>query len=93
MYEVKYQPAAAAELNALRVFDRVGVLDAIEKNLKLAPMAVTGKKKLLELGDGEFIRQLRVGDYRVFYDVDEEESLVIVRHVRRKGTRTTGEIL
>jgi len=56
-------------------------------------MAVTGKKKLLELGDGESIRQLRVGDYRVFYDVDEEESLVIVRHVRRKGTRTTGEIL
>ena len=40
------------------------------------------------------IWQLRIGDYRVFYDVDEGDGLVIVRAVRRKPAHmTTGEIL
>jgi mRNA-degrading endonuclease RelE of RelBE toxin-antitoxin system len=93
MYEVRYQPDAAAELNALRAFDRVRILDAISRNLTNAPAEIRGSKKMLDLGGGSFIRQLRVGDYRVFYDVDEAESLVIVQHVRRKGQKTTGEIL
>jgi len=37
--------------------------------------------------------QLRVGDFRVFYDVDEKAHEVIVRAVRRKGTKKTEEIL
>ncbi len=40
------------------------------------------------------IWQLRVGDYRVFYDVDETENRVFIRAVRRKPPhRTTEEIL
>lgn len=39
------------------------------------------------------IWQLRVGDFRVFYDVDRERRQVIVRAVRRKGTRNTKEVL
>ncbi len=93
MYEVAYQPEAAAELNALRAFDRMRVLDAIAKTLEDAPAVARGKKKRLDLGGGDFIWQLRVGDYRVFDDVNDEERLVIIRHVRRKGQKTTGEIL
>jgi mRNA-degrading endonuclease RelE of RelBE toxin-antitoxin system len=37
--------------------------------------------------------QLRVGDFRVFYDVDEMRQEVIVRAIRRKGKNTTKEIL
>jgi len=37
--------------------------------------------------------ELRVGEYRVFYDVDSDRSVVIVQAVRRKGRRTTGETL
>ena len=38
--------------------------------------------------------ELRVGAYRVFSDVDEEQKVVSVRAVRRKaGGRTPGEIL
>ena len=33
--------------------------------------------------------RLRVDDYRVFYDVDGEGSIVIVRAVRLEGRRTT----
>jgi len=37
--------------------------------------------------------QLRVGEFRVFYDVDEEQEAVIVRAVRWKGRKITEEIL
>jgi len=93
MYAVMYQPEAVAELNELRAFDRVRVLDAIAENLRDAPASAGGKKKRLDLGGGDFIWQLRVDDYRVFYDVVENEEIVIVRHVRLKGRKSTGEIL
>jgi mRNA-degrading endonuclease RelE of RelBE toxin-antitoxin system len=35
--------------------------------------------------------QFRAGDFRVFYDVDEERRKIIVRAIRRKGTTTTRE--
>ncbi len=37
--------------------------------------------------------QLRIGEFRVFYDVDDARKEVVVRAVRRKGRKTTGEIL
>lgn len=37
--------------------------------------------------------QLRVGEYRVLYDVLDDEDLVVVRAVRRKGKKTKEEIL
>lgn len=93
MYEVMYQPEAVAELDELRAFDRVRILDAIARNLRHAPATTRGQKKRLDLGGGDFIWQLRVEDYRVFYDILQEERLVIVRHVRRKGRKRTEEIL
>ena len=42
----------------------------------------------------EPVWELRVGEFRVFYDVSEEESRVIVRAIRRKPPhKTTEEIL
>ena len=37
--------------------------------------------------------QLRVGDFRVFYDADETTRVVWIRAIRRKGRKTTKEIL
>lgn len=93
MYAVVYQPEAVAELNELRAFDRVRMLDAIANSLRSAPTSVGSKRKRLDLGGGDFIWQLRVDEYRVFYDVVENKKLVIVRHVRIKGRKSTGEIL
>jgi mRNA-degrading endonuclease RelE of RelBE toxin-antitoxin system len=40
------------------------------------------------------IWELRIGDYRAFYDVDEAARTVSVRAIRRKGPgQTTGEII
>ena len=37
--------------------------------------------------------ELRVGEFRVFYGIDESEREVRVWAVRRKGRKTTGEIV
>jgi mRNA-degrading endonuclease RelE of RelBE toxin-antitoxin system len=62
------------------------------------PTTPTRRKKLLEglVPPWDALRpvwQLRVGDFRVFYDVDEERQEVIVRAIRRKGSKTTKEAL
>lgn len=71
-------------------------MDEVDRSLSTSPLTPGRRKKLLDglLPPWKSLRpvwQLRVGEFRVFYDVDE--SQVIVRAVRRKGTRTTGEIL
>jgi mRNA-degrading endonuclease RelE of RelBE toxin-antitoxin system len=43
---------------------------------------------------GESVWELRVGEFRVFYDVDEKATLVTVRAIRHKPPhKTTEEIL
>lgn len=93
MYTIAYQTDAAAELRAARAFDRVKILKDISEHLTTAPATMGGRKKKIDLGDGDFVLQLKVGAFRVFYDVDEASKLVTVRHVRHKGRKTTGEIL
>ena len=39
----------------------------------------------------EPVWELRLGEYRIFYDVDEEASVVIVRAVRHKPPHSTTE--
>ena len=42
----------------------------------------------------EPVWELRIGQYRVFYDVDEEAAIVFVRAIRHKPPhKTTEEIL
>jgi len=93
MFEIVYHPGAAKELRALRAHDRGRILDAIERHLFEAPLVLGRCKKILDLGEDGFVHQLRAGDFRVFYDVYEAERRVVIRHVRRKGRKTTGEVL
>jgi hypothetical protein len=60
-------------------------------------MTPSRRRKLLEglVPPWDSVRpvwQLRVADFRVFYDVDEAQRQVIVRAIRRKGKKTTKEI-
>jgi hypothetical protein len=60
------------------------------------PIATTRNRKLLESLVPSFesvppIWELRVGEYRVFYDVDEGEKIVYIRAIRRKKTEQTTE--
>lgn len=99
MYEIRYSAGVEDDLMQLRVFMRRQVLDAVREQLSHAPTKTTRRRKVLPGLDPPFdadppIWELRVGEYRVFYDVDEVERTVYVRAVRRKPPRkTTEEIL
>jgi mRNA-degrading endonuclease RelE of RelBE toxin-antitoxin system len=99
MYAVEYAEGVADDLARLRTYERKQILDNIEKQLKHEPTRKTKNRKPL-IGlippweHVEPVWELRVGDYRVFYDVDEITSTVMVRAIRHKPPhKTTEEIL
>ncbi len=97
-YDILFTDLAIEEFRTIRVFDRRKIGAQIDKQLKHRPTVETRKRKCLGSVVADFkheppIWELRVGAYRVFYDVNEEEQSVTVRAVREKGRRTTGEII
>ena len=93
-----YDEAAGEDLALLRANEVRRVMSEAEAQLTRTPAEPNRRRKLLEglTTPWDALRpvwQLRVGDFRVFYDVDEERQQVIVRAVRRKGNKTTKEIL
>ena len=98
-FEVRLSEGVKRDLEELRAYDRHLILEAIEAQLMDAPSVSTKKRKLLRNLVPPFeavppIWQLRVGSFRVFYDVDDAERRVDVRAIRRKPAhRNTEEIL
>ncbi len=99
MFAVEFSEDALEDLTGVRPFDRRRILAAIETQLGDVPIRESRNRKQLRGLVPPFeavppIWELRVGDYRVFYDVDEEEHRVYVRAIRRKlPHRRTEEIL
>ncbi len=76
-YTIEFSEDAKRQFGLLTARTRAILLDAIEKQLTHQPTVATRHRKLLRvnpLADWE----LRVGEYRVFYDVDEEQVLVLL---------------
>jgi mRNA-degrading endonuclease RelE of RelBE toxin-antitoxin system len=98
MFEIRLGEVAVSEIAGLRAVERRRLLDAIDSQLTYEPAQTSRRKKMLSglIPPWEQVRpvwQLRVGDLRVFYDVDESTRVVIVRAVRRKEIKRTEEIL
>ena len=99
MYDIRYSPGVEHDLKKIKVFLRRQILDGIDEHLSHVPTRITRKRKLLHglippFDSDPPIWQLSVGEYRVFYDVDEIERIVYVRAVRHKPPhKTTEEIL
>lgn len=99
MFEIRFAAGVVRDLNALRAAERRTIMDRIQRRLRYEPTRRTKHVKRLQKLVPPFehvppIWQLRVGDYRVFYDVDEVKRTIFVRAVRRKPAHaTTEEIL
>ena len=96
MYAIEVAEDAQAELGDLRAFERVRIVAAIRAQLSHEPVRPARNRKLLRglqppWQHLEPVWELRVGEYRVFYDVHEALKLVMVRAVRRKPPHTTTE--
>jgi mRNA-degrading endonuclease RelE of RelBE toxin-antitoxin system len=88
-FDIEIADLAADELRGIRAFDRQRILDEIHSQLENQPTLVTRNRKRLDGVVPGFehvppIWELRVGEFRVFYDVDESTSVVAIRAVRRK---------
>ena len=76
-YEVIYSDEAVEQLKKLRAFDRAAILDQIVQILMVNPtLESKGRVKLLRQPAPTQYR-LRVGEFRVFYDVEEATVFII----------------
>lgn len=99
MYRVRFAADVEEDLRKIQPYYRNQILDAIEEQLAVTPDTMTKNRKLLENLNPPWegvppIWELRVGEFRVFYDVSRVEGCVFVRAVRRKpGSKTTKDVL
>ncbi len=83
MLRLEFTPEALEDLRFLRTYDQRRVLDSVQEQLRHQTERETRNRKRLrpnELAEWE----LRIGIFRVFYDVDEENDLVKIEAVGYK---------
>lgn len=87
LFTIEFTKSAYRHLEVFKRFDRNKILDSIKEQLTYAPEEETRNKKFLRpnpLADWE----LRIGSYRVFYDIDETDKIVRILAVGRKEHNT-----
>ncbi len=103
-YLILLSPVVDAQLESLRAFDHVRILEAIEENLLHEPLTATRNRKPLApvprllaeaatsiLGEVDAVWELRVVPWRVAYAV--EANVVHVLWIFRKDTESTDDAL
>ncbi len=87
MLRLEFTPEALEDLRFLRTYDQRRVLASVQEQLRHQTERETRNRKRLrpnELAEWE----LRIGIFRVFYDVDEENDLVKIEAVGYKQGNT-----
>src|SRR5258708_31828116 len=95
-YAIDVRDVALNDLRAVRPFYRRRIIDAIDQQLRHEPTVETRNRKQLVAFESDFehevpVWELRVGEYRVYYDVDDEAPTVVVRAIRQKPPHKTTE--
>ena len=95
-YTIEYSEGVSDDLAALRAFIRAQILDEIEEQLKYEPTKQTRNRKPLVglVPPWEHVPpiwELRIGEYCVFYDVDNAAFIVVIRAIRHKPPHKTSE--
>ncbi len=76
-FEVSYSDEAVEQLKTLRAHDRAAIMDQIEQVLMVNPTLESKARVKLLRQPAPTQYRLRVGEFRVFYDVVQEAVLVI----------------
>jgi mRNA-degrading endonuclease RelE of RelBE toxin-antitoxin system len=95
-YSIEITDAAFDELQSIKAFYCRQIAESIEQQLTHQPNVETRNRKILvglqpDFEHGEPIWELRVGAYRIYYDVDEGQKMVLVRALREKPPHATTE--
>ena len=90
-YDIQYAETAVDDLRGLQRFDSQHILDEIGRQLAHQPTSVSRSRiKLMRQPFWSHYR-IRVGDFRVYYDVDETARQVSVLRVLAKANEPTPE--
>jgi mRNA-degrading endonuclease RelE of RelBE toxin-antitoxin system len=95
-YRVVFAELASDELLRIHVFERRRIIDQSESQLSQRPEEPARPRKKLGTIPASFeyvppLWELRIGEFRVFYDADVNEQTVYIRAVRRKRSGQTTE--
>jgi len=83
MYEIEYTPEAIDDLKPFRKYEQQSIFDQIDEQLLYEPAIETRNRKRLRPNNvAEY--ELRVGKFRVFYDVDEAVKIVKIEAIGYK---------
>ena len=83
MFEIEFTSKAEQDLKWFRKSDQTVILDAIEVKLRYEPTVETRNRKQLRPNQtAEW--ELRVGRFRVFYDVDSLMCIVSIEAIGLK---------
>ena len=83
MYDIIYTASALEDLALLRQFEQKQVVDEVDHQLKHEPDVETRNRKRLRPNDvAEW--ELRIGKFRVFYDVQEAIKIVKIEAIGYK---------
>ena len=83
MYEIEFSAKARRDLDWFKKSERNEILDGIELNLVYEPNIETRNRKRLRPNEtAEW--ELRLGKYRVFYDVEETVLIVSIEAIGLK---------
>ena len=98
MFAIRFARGALEDMKRLPARDWARIVEEIQRRLTDQPQKPDRNRKELAglVAPWEHVEpvwELRIGDHRVFYDVDSGAQQVIVRAIRRKGRSTTEEIL
>lgn len=83
MFAVEVGPEAIRQLRRLRRIDAVAIMDALDMHLRHQPDRPSRSRIKRLRGNQDSTYRLRVGEYRVFYDI--EEGVVRVNVVLHKS--------
>jgi mRNA-degrading endonuclease RelE of RelBE toxin-antitoxin system len=91
MFRIVVRPRAAAQIRRLRRVDAVAILDAMEVHLRHEPERLSRSRIKRLRGSHAATYRLRVGDYRIFYDVGEGGVVVIAVLHKRETAEFYGD--
>jgi mRNA-degrading endonuclease RelE of RelBE toxin-antitoxin system len=87
MYEIELSDSAGQDLKWFRKYEQKQILDAIYAQLRYEPTVKTRNRKPLE-DSPTGMWELRVGDARVFYQVDAVVRIVSIEAIgEKRGNR------
>ena len=87
MFRIEFKPQALTDLKRIKRYHATAIVNAIERHLAEEPERITRGSIRRLRGRQQTTFRLRVGEYRVFYDV-REARVEIVRIFHKAETRT-----